>query len=85
MAAYNPRGAESPGTPGRDEGYLYWLAWLAHDGNSVFQAQDGNGSYRRIYFTASCGSTASILASSPLAPLVTSLGPLVGASGPCNP
>jgi phospholipid/cholesterol/gamma-HCH transport system substrate-binding protein len=85
MAAYNPRGAESPGTPGRDEGYLYWLAWLAHDGNSVFQAQDANGVYRRIYFTASCASTASILASSPLSPLVTSLGPLVGASGPCNP
>ena len=28
MAAYNPNGAESPGTPGRDEGYLYWLGWL---------------------------------------------------------
>jgi phospholipid/cholesterol/gamma-HCH transport system substrate-binding protein len=85
MAAYNPRGAEAPGTPGRDEGYLYWLAWLSHNGNSVFQAQDGNGSYRRIYFTASCGSTASILASSPLAPLVTSLGPLFAPGGPCNP
>ena len=40
MAAYNPKGAEAPGTPGRDEGYLYWLSWLAHDANSVFQAQD---------------------------------------------
>ena len=29
MAAYNPHGAEPPGTPGRDEGYLYWLGWLA--------------------------------------------------------
>jgi phospholipid/cholesterol/gamma-HCH transport system substrate-binding protein len=85
MAAYNPRGAEPVGTPGRDEGYLYWLAWLGHNGNSVFQAQDGNGSYRRIYFTASCGSTASILASSPLAPLATGLGPLVAPGGPCNP
>ena len=85
MATYNPRGAEPVGTPGRDEGYLYWLAWLGHNGDSVFQAQDGNGTYRRIYFTASCGSTAAILASSPLAPLATGLGPLLAPGGPCNP
>ena len=36
MAAYNPHGAEPPGTPGRDEGYLYWLGWLSHVGNSTF-------------------------------------------------
>ena len=29
MAAYNPRGREAVGTAGRDEGYLYWAAWLA--------------------------------------------------------
>jgi phospholipid/cholesterol/gamma-HCH transport system substrate-binding protein len=54
MAAFNPRGAEEPGADGRDEGYLYWGAWLAHNGTSVFTGQDGNGAYRRIYFTASC-------------------------------
>jgi phospholipid/cholesterol/gamma-HCH transport system substrate-binding protein len=54
MAAYNPRGAEPVGTAGRDEGYLYWLAWLGHNGNSVFTAADANGIYRRIYFTAGC-------------------------------
>ena len=85
MAAYNPKGAEAPGTPGRDEGYLYWLSWLGHNGNSVFQAQDANGVYRRIYFTASCSSIVSILTSSPLAPLATRLGPLVGPGQPCGP
>ncbi len=43
MAAYNPNGAEAPGTAGRDEGYLYWLGWLGHVGNSTFQAQDATG------------------------------------------
>ena len=33
MAAYNPRGAEPAGTADRDEGYLYWAAWLGHNGN----------------------------------------------------
>ena len=54
MAAYNPRGAEDPGTAGRDEGYLYWAGWLGHNGNSAEGGQDANGGYRRIYFTARC-------------------------------
>jgi phospholipid/cholesterol/gamma-HCH transport system substrate-binding protein len=83
MAAYNPHGAQ--GCPGgncspqpngkpRDEGYLYWAAWLGHIGNTVFQNQDANGVYRRIYFTASCSNIKNILDSSPLAQLVTPFG-----------
>ena len=34
MAAHNPNGAEPAGTAGRDEGYLYWPAWLGHNGNT---------------------------------------------------
>jgi phospholipid/cholesterol/gamma-HCH transport system substrate-binding protein len=76
MAAYNPNGAEEPGTPGRDEGYLYWLGWLGHVGNSVFQMEDANGPYRKLYLTLTCESAAAILASSPLAPAISGLGPL---------
>jgi hypothetical protein len=78
MAAYNPNGAEAPGTPGRDEGYLYWLGWLAHVGNSTFSAQDAHGVYRHVYLMATCNTAKSILASSPLAPVVTGLGQLLG-------
>jgi phospholipid/cholesterol/gamma-HCH transport system substrate-binding protein len=67
MAAFNPDGAEgangpdpNPGEP-RDEGYLYWAAWLGHNGNSVFQAADGNGHYRRIYITAGCDQIANLV------------------------
>lgn len=84
MAAYNPNGAEAPGTSGRDEGYLYWLGWLAHNSNSVFQAGDAHGFYRRIYLTASCASMAQLLESSPLQPIVTPFAPLFGSGGPCN-
>ncbi len=82
MAAYNPRGAEPPGTPGRDEGYLYWLGWLAHVGNSTFAAQDAHGVYRHVYVVATCGTLKSILLSSPLAPLVTGFGQLLGTTCP---
>ena len=54
MAANNPDGAEPTGAPGRDEGYLYWLAWLAHNTSQVFSSGDGNGFYRRVYITTGC-------------------------------
>jgi phospholipid/cholesterol/gamma-HCH transport system substrate-binding protein len=78
MAAYNPNGAEAAGTPGRDEGYLYWLGWLAHVGNSTFSSQDAHGVYRHIYLVATCNTAKSILATSPLAPAITGLGQLLG-------
>ena len=54
MAAYNPRGAEPAGTPGRDEGYLFWVSWLANNTSQLFSSGDGNGFYRRVYLTMGC-------------------------------
>jgi phospholipid/cholesterol/gamma-HCH transport system substrate-binding protein len=91
MAAYNPRGAEPPpatlpGSPARDEGYLFWASYLSHNGNSVFQSQDAHGLYRRIYFTESCASAAGLLAeTAPFGALVTSLNELFGVGRPCGP
>jgi phospholipid/cholesterol/gamma-HCH transport system substrate-binding protein len=85
MAAYNPNGAEAPGSPDRDEGYLYWLGWLGHVGNSTFSPQDAHGVYRKLYLTLTCDSAAGVLATSPLAPLISGLGPIFQAGGPCGP
>ncbi len=95
MAAYNPScgptgctptfdnsGADPPGTLNRDEGYLYWLGWLGHVGNSTFANQDANGTYRNLYLTATCQSAVALLGSSPLAPLITELTPLFDPGGP---
>ena len=84
LATYNPNGAEPPGTSNRDEGYLYWLGWLSHVGNSTFQAQDAHGVYRRIYFTASCGTLKSVFPSD-VARLIGSVGALVGNGTICGP
>ena len=78
MAAYNPHGAEAPGTPGRDEGYLYWLGWLAHVGNSTFNSQDAHGVYRHVFLLVTCNTAKSIVATSPLASAITGLGGLLG-------
>jgi phospholipid/cholesterol/gamma-HCH transport system substrate-binding protein len=84
MAAYNPKGQEGPGAPGRDEGYLYWLGWLAHVGNSTFSSQDAHGVYRHVYLILTCGTAESILASSPLAPALTGLKALTDSEA-CQP
>jgi phospholipid/cholesterol/gamma-HCH transport system substrate-binding protein len=52
---------EPPGTADRDEGYLFWLGWLSHNGNSVFQTQDAHGVYRRLYASVSCQSAVTAL------------------------
>jgi phospholipid/cholesterol/gamma-HCH transport system substrate-binding protein len=84
MAAHNPNGAEEPGSQGRDEGYLYWAGWLAHNGNSIFEGQDAHGLYRRIYLTAGCPTVFSIVSQTPVAPLLTGLQELTKSGGLCN-
>jgi phospholipid/cholesterol/gamma-HCH transport system substrate-binding protein len=85
MAAYNPHGAEAAGTPGRDEGYLYWLGWFAHVGNSTFGAQDAHGVYRHIYLQVTCNTAKDVLFSSPLAPALTGLQQVVNNPLVCPP
>ncbi len=93
MVAYNPHGAEAA-TPaniaaGRDEGYLYWVGWLGHNGDSAEGGQDANGGYRKIYFTARCDQITNLLQGSPggilVSPIVTGLGSLFEPGGPCSP
>jgi phospholipid/cholesterol/gamma-HCH transport system substrate-binding protein len=84
MASYNPNGTESPGTPGRDEGYLYWLGWLSHVGNSTFSSQDAHGVYRHVYLLLTCETARSIGWTSPFADAFTGFGALFD-SGVCPP
>jgi phospholipid/cholesterol/gamma-HCH transport system substrate-binding protein len=44
--AYNP--------PGPQEGYLFWTAWLNHNGNSAALLQDANGPLARGVVMQSC-------------------------------
>ncbi|HZC12420.1 MAG TPA: MlaD family protein, partial [Thermoleophilaceae bacterium] len=71
MGAYNPGGAEPPRVVGgndlRQEGFLYWLAWTANNGVSLFSTADAQGVYRRLTI---CGLAPGILGAVQLGPLV---------------
>ena len=64
IGAFNPGGAE--GLEGksiaqqrqRQEGLLYWLAWAAQNGTSLFSTADAQGPWRRVTI---CGVPASVL------------------------
>jgi phospholipid/cholesterol/gamma-HCH transport system substrate-binding protein len=64
IGAFNPGGAE--GLDGksiteqrqRQEGLLYWLAWAAQNGTSLFSSADGQGPWRRVTI---CGVPAAVL------------------------
>jgi phospholipid/cholesterol/gamma-HCH transport system substrate-binding protein len=64
IGAFNPGGAE--GLEGksisqqrqRQEGLLYWLAWAAQNGTSLFSTADAQGPWRRVTI---CGVPAAVL------------------------
>jgi phospholipid/cholesterol/gamma-HCH transport system substrate-binding protein len=64
MGAYNPGGAESldgksiPQQRQRQEGFLYWLAWVSQNGSSLFSSADGQGPWRRVTI---CGVPAAVV------------------------
>ena len=78
MAAYNPKGREAPEDYAadqqrfRDEGYLYWVGWVAQNTVSIFSTADASGPFRRALLGFGCTSFKTLLENDPsgLAPLV---------------
>jgi phospholipid/cholesterol/gamma-HCH transport system substrate-binding protein len=50
--AYNPGG--------RNPGFLYWLAWFAHNSDSFISTSDANGPVWRMVVLSSCGSVSTL-------------------------
>jgi phospholipid/cholesterol/gamma-HCH transport system substrate-binding protein len=83
MLSYNKNGRE-PVTgndaqdKARDEGYLFWLAWVSQNTTSLFSTSDAQGPLRRFLLFFNCTSIRTQLAASPAA------GPLLGLSNALN-
>jgi phospholipid/cholesterol/gamma-HCH transport system substrate-binding protein len=54
MVGFNPNGREGPDNAKRDEGFLYWIAWLDHNGAALFSSSDANGPFRPVTLGAPC-------------------------------
>ena len=54
MVGFNPNGREGPTAAARDEGFLFWIAWLNHDGAALFSSSDANGTFRPVTAASNC-------------------------------
>jgi phospholipid/cholesterol/gamma-HCH transport system substrate-binding protein len=65
MLAFNPDGREPAAKPNREEGFLFWLAWLGHLGVHLQNVEDANGPMRPVFLTGNCGTLTSIALGQP--------------------
>jgi phospholipid/cholesterol/gamma-HCH transport system substrate-binding protein len=54
MIGFNEGGRQGPDVASRDEGYLFWIAWLGHNGGAVFSTSDATGIFRPVAIQATC-------------------------------
>ena len=90
MAAYNPRGREEPtGDPAadrsREEGLLFWAAWVAHTSNNVFSSADASGPFRRIALMATCSTFRQLRSEEAVSELILGVSDLLDDPGLCPP
>ena len=93
MLAYNPGGHEeldNSGTPEahtrnrqRDEGFLFWLAWVAQNSTSIFSTGDAQGNFRRFNVSASCSTIRGLVEDEPAVELLLGVTALLNDPGLC--
>ena len=93
MLAYNPGGHEeldNSGTPEahtrnrqRDEGFLFWLAWVAQNSTSLFSTGDAQGNFRRFNVSASCSTIRGLVEDEPAVELLLGVTALLNDPGFC--
>ncbi len=77
MLGFNPRGREGPDDRGREEGYLFWLAWAAHQGVNLHNIDDANGVLRPIFLTGTCDTLANLVEGEPELEFALGLSPVL--------
>ena len=65
MLAFNPMGREAPDKADRQEGYLFWLAWVTHQTANLINVDDANGPLRPVFLTGTCQTLISLINDEP--------------------
>ena len=77
MLSFNQNGPEGPEDNGRDEGFLFWLAWLGHQSVYLNNIEDANGPMRPVFLTGTCGTLTSIVLGEPALEFGLNLSPVL--------
>jgi phospholipid/cholesterol/gamma-HCH transport system substrate-binding protein len=84
LLGYNPNGREGPDNASRQEGYLFWLAWLNHSATQLFSSSDANGTLRPVTLATPCATLQQVLQEQPQLEFTAVLTPLLTDSKACN-
>jgi phospholipid/cholesterol/gamma-HCH transport system substrate-binding protein len=84
LAAYNPGGREDPGNAARQEGYLFWAAWVQHMATQLFSMSDANGVFRPVTIAAPCATVQQIVDEEPELEFLAMLTPILTDSAACG-
>ncbi|HYF27991.1 MAG TPA: MlaD family protein [Baekduia sp.] len=61
MVGFNEDGREGPGKADRDEGFLFWIAWLNHNAANVWSTSDAHGPMRPVAVGVTCSAATQIV------------------------
>jgi phospholipid/cholesterol/gamma-HCH transport system substrate-binding protein len=84
LAAYNPGGQEDPGKGDRQEGYLFWAAWVQHMATQLFSSSDAHGTFRPVTIAAPCATVKQLVQAQPQLEFLTMLTPILTDSQACG-
>jgi len=84
LLGYNPNGREGPDNAARQEGYLFWLAWLNHSATQLFSSSDAHGTFRPVTLATPCATLQQVLQAQPELEFTALLTPLITDSAACN-
>jgi phospholipid/cholesterol/gamma-HCH transport system substrate-binding protein len=84
LAAYNPGGQEDPSKADRQEGYLFWAAWVQHMATQLFSMSDAHGTFRPVTVAAPCATIKQILHEQPQLEFLQMLTPILTDSAACG-
>jgi phospholipid/cholesterol/gamma-HCH transport system substrate-binding protein len=84
LAAYNPNGREDPGDKDRQEGYLFWAAWVQHMATQLFSMSDAHGTFRPVTIAAPCATLKQIVEKEPQLEFLAMLTPILTDSAACG-
>jgi phospholipid/cholesterol/gamma-HCH transport system substrate-binding protein len=73
MLSFNPGGREAPDKADRQEGYLFWLAWVTHQTANLINIDDANGPLRPVFLTGTCQTLISLINDEPQLEFLMSL------------
>ncbi len=81
LLAYNPNGAEPPSAgTARQEGYLFWIAWIDHMAVNLFSQSDAHGVFRPTTVGAPCSTIEREIADRPEVEFLQGLTPILVAA-----